>query len=162
QAERRFLENAAHQLRTPLAGMLAQLELLAADGAATGSDRVQAALACGQRLARTTQQLLALARSNATARARQGLETVSLPAAVEACVGSRLAAADRAAIDLGAQIEPAIVRGMTWLLEEALGNLTDNALAATPAGGSITLRCGHEAGRTFLEVVDNGAGIPVA
>ena len=79
QAERSFLENAAHQLRTPLAGMLAQLELLSVAGAELSSERVQAVLAGGRRLARTTHQLLSLARSDAATRAvsdlRSGLTT---------------------------------------------------------------------------------------
>src|SRR5690349_10292197 len=85
-----------------------------------------------------------------------------LPGIIEALVGSRLAAAVRAQVEIGAQIEPAQVRGVRWLLEEALGNLADNAIAATPPGGSVTLRCGNAAGRVFLEVSDTGVGIPAA
>jgi len=162
QAERAFLENAAHQLRTPLAGMLAQLELLAAREVTISPERVQAVLDSGRRLARTTQQLLALARSDAAARAAEKFHAVSLPAVVEACVSARLAFADRALVDLGAQLEPAEVRGIPWLIEEALGNLVDNAIAATPAGGSVTVRCGQSDGNAFLEVADTGVGIPPA
>jgi two-component system sensor histidine kinase TctE len=162
QAERAFLENAAHQLRTPLAGMLAQLELLAAREVTISHERVQAVLDGGRRLARTTQQLLALARSDAAARAAEKFRDVSLPDIVEACVSARLASADRAAVDLGAQLERAGVRGIPWLIEEALGNLVDNAIAATPAGGSVTVRCGEADGRAFLEVGDTGVGIPTA
>jgi two-component system sensor histidine kinase TctE len=162
QAERAFLENAAHQLRTPLAGMLAQLELLAAREVTISHERVQAVLDSGRRVARTTQQLLALARSDAAARAAEKFDDVSLPAVVEACVSARLAFADRAAVDLGAQLEPAQVRGIPWLIVEALGNLVDNAIAATPAGGSVTVRCGQADGNAFLEVADTGVGIPPA
>jgi two-component system, OmpR family, sensor histidine kinase TctE len=48
------------------------------------------------------------------------------------------------------------------MLEEALGNLADNAIAATPTGGSVTLRCGIAAGRAWLEVGDTAVGIPAA
>ena len=160
-AERSFIENAAHQLRTPLAGMLAHLELMAS-GDTPDLARAHAALEGARRLAHTTQQLLALARSDAAARAGSDIETLSLPGVVEACVESRLAAADAAGIDLGAQIDPVATRGLGWMLGEALGNLTDNAIAATPAGGSVTLRCGHERGCAFLEVSDTGIGIPPA
>jgi two-component system sensor histidine kinase TctE len=161
QAERSFLDNAAHQLRTPLAGILAQLELLSAAGAELSSERVQAVLAGGRRLARTTHQLLSLARSDAATRAVSEFDRVSLPAVVDACVTASLAAADHAGVDLGAQVDPAETRGVAWLIEEALANLADNAIAATPAGGSVTLRCGVTNGRSFLEVSDTGVGIPV-
>jgi two-component system sensor histidine kinase TctE len=160
QSERVFLENAAHQLRTPLAAMLAQLELLDADRAAPRSPNVQGALAAGRRLARTTQQLLALARSDAASRAAAEFEWVALPSVIESCVTSRLSAADGARVELGAQVEPAQVRGVRWLLEEALGNLADNAIAATPPGGSITLQCGMDGEQAWLEVLDTGVGIP--
>jgi two-component system sensor histidine kinase TctE len=162
QAERSFLENAAHQLRTPLAGMLAHLELLAADSATAAGERVRDILEGGHRLARTTHQLLALARSDTAARTRANLECVYLPSVVEAAVAPRLAAADRAQVEIGAQIEPAATRGVRWLLEEALGNLADNAIAATPPGGSITIRCGSSDEGAFFEVIDTGVGIPAA
>jgi len=160
QAERSFLENAAHQLRTPLAGMLAQLELLGAQGTAHDTERIRPILDSGRRLARTTRQLLALARSDAAARASAQFEEVRLADVVDDCVQSRLAAADAAGVELGAEIEPTVTRGVRWLLEEALGNLVDNAVAATPAGGSVTVGCGTSGGRVFLEVSDTGSGIP--
>jgi len=162
-AERSFLENAAHQLRTPLAGMLAHLELMAAGGSDVSNAQAQAALEGARRLARTTQQLLALARSDAASRTDLAVEDVSLPEVIRACVEMRLASADAADIDLGAELDSAaIARGRAWMLEEALGNLTDNAIVATPAGGSVTLRCGETAGRPWLEVNDTGVGIPGA
>jgi len=160
QAERSFLENAAHQLRTPLAGMLAHLELLAADSALDQRAHVEDILAGGRRLARTTHQLLALARSDSTQRTVASLDPVYLPDIIEAAIGPRLAAADRAQVEIGAQVEPAEVGGVRWLLEEAMSNLVDNALAATPPGGSVTLGCGRADGRAFLEVLDTGVGIP--
>jgi two-component system, OmpR family, sensor histidine kinase TctE len=161
-AERSFLENAAHQLRTPLAGMLAQLELMAVDGAAVENVQARTALEGARRLARTTQQLLALARSDAASRTKSVFEAVSLPQVIKTCAETRLASADATGIDLGAELAPATVDGMAWMLEEALGNLADNAIAATPNGGSVTLRCGMAERRAWLEVGDTGVGIPVA
>jgi two-component system sensor histidine kinase TctE len=65
-------------------------------------------------------------------------------------------------VDLGAELEPAMVSGIAWLLAEALTNLVDNAITYTPAGGSITVRCGRSLDGVFLEVVDTGVGIPAA
>jgi two-component system sensor histidine kinase TctE len=158
-AQRRFLESAAHQLRTPLTGVQAQLELLAAEGADTRLNRV---LDATRRLAHTTHQLLTLARSDEAANLNWDFASVDLAQLVESVVAQRFATADLAGIDLGAQIEPAQVRGVAWLLEEALGNLVNNAIAHTPSGGSVTVQCGNEHDAAFLEIVDTGIGIPVA
>ncbi len=124
------------------------------------ADRVQAVLEGGRRLAITTRQFLTLARSDAAARAAIHFEEVSLATVVGDCARTRLAAADQAGVELGAELEPAKVRGSCWLLEEALGNLVDNAIAATPPGGSVSLVCGVTDGRAFVEVRDTGVGIP--
>lgn len=160
-AQRRFLESAAHQLRTPLTGIQAQLELMAADEAdASKQQRLLAILDAARRLTHTTQQLLTLARSDEAANLRWDLVDVSLPIIVENIVADRLAAADRAGIDLGAEIYPACVRGVGWLLNEAIGNLANNAIAHSPGGAQVTVRCGVSRGQPFVEVTDSGIGIP--
>lgn len=57
---------------------------------------------------------------------------------------------------------PARTHGHGWLLRELLSNLVDNAIQYTPCGGTVTLRCGMEAGRAFLQVEDDGPGVPGA
>ncbi len=161
-AQRRFLESAAHQLRTPLAGVQAQLELLAAEATDSKREQLTRVLDATRQLAHTTHQLLALARSDQAANLNWDFTSVDLVDVVGSIVTQRLAAADLADIDLGARIEPARIRGVAWLLEEALGNLVNNAIAHTPAGGSVTVRCGSEHGAAFLEVTDTGIGIPPA
>ena len=52
--------------------------------------------------------------------------------------------------------------GHEWLLREALSNLVDNAVKYTPARGTVTIRCGRRGGIAFLEVEDDGPGIPAA
>jgi two-component system sensor histidine kinase TctE len=89
-------------------------------------------------------------------------EAVSLPQVIKTCAETRLASADAAGIDLGAELDAATTRGTGWMLEEALGNLADNAIAATPSEGSVTLRCGMAADCAWLEVGDTGVGIPSA
>ena len=160
-AQRRFLESAAHQLRTPLTGIQAQLELMVEDEAdAPKQQRLTLMLEAARRLAHTTQQLLTLARSDEAANLRWELEDVSLADIVENTVADRVAAADRAGIDLGAEISPATVKGVGWLLNEAVGNLANNAIAHSPAGTQVTVRCGMENEVPFVEVTDAGIGIP--
>ncbi len=162
-AQRHFLESAAHQLRTPLTGISVQLELMHADEPDTARrERLNAVLDAARRLTQTTQQLLTLARSDQAANLNWEFVPVDLRQLVEAVVTDRLASADRAGIDLGAHVEPASIPGVAWLLREALANLADNAIAYTPSGGSVTLHCGLREGARFLMVVDDGVGIPPA
>jgi two-component system sensor histidine kinase TctE len=135
-AERSFLDNAAHQLRTPLAGMLAHLELMAAGGAAIDGAQAQAALEGARRLARTTQQLLALARSDAASRSESLQEEISLPEVIKVCVKRGSHRPTPAASTRCGLLNLRFTRGSAWMLEEALGNLTDNAIAATPTGAA--------------------------
>jgi two-component system sensor histidine kinase TctE len=160
-AQRRFLESAAHQLRTPLTGIQAQLELMAADEAdVSKQQRLTFILDAARRLTHTTQQLLTLARSEEAANLRWEFAEVSLPLIVENIVADRLAAADLAGVDLGAEIAPASVKGVGWLLSEAVGNLANNAIAHSPSGAQVTVRCGTERGAPFIEVTDSGVGVP--
>jgi two-component system sensor histidine kinase TctE len=162
-AQRRFLESAAHQLRTPLTGITAQLELMSQEEPdAARRERLNAVLDGAQRLTHTTQQLLTLARSDEAANLNWEFAPVDLAALVESVITARLTSADLSGIDLGAQIEPASAHGVAWLLHEALSNLANNAIAYTPRGGCVTLHCGMHAGAPFLKVVDDGVGIPAA
>ena len=159
-SQRRFLESAAHQLRTPLTGIQAQLELMAEDERDNAKQqRLKLMLDAARRLTHTTQQLLALARSDEGANLQWEMTEVDLVPLAEAIVADRLAAADIAGVDLGGDIQPATIRGVGWLVSEALGNLANNALAYTPAGGLVTVRCGTLNGAPFVEVADSGTGI---
>jgi two-component system sensor histidine kinase TctE len=159
-AQRRFLESAAHQLRTPLTGIQAQLELMVEDETETAKkQRLAFILGAARRLAHTTQQLLTLARSDEAANLQWELADVSLVSIVENTVADRVVAAERAGIDLGAEIDAASVKGVGWLLSEAVGNLANNAIAHSPAGAQVTVRCGVYRGAPFVAVTDSGVGI---
>lgn len=163
EAQRRFIESAAHQLRTPLTGICAQLELMSNEERDPArQQRLLAVLDGARHLTRTTQQLLTLARSEEAANLHWERLAVDLPRLVEDVVTERIASADIAGIDLGAQIEPATVQGVKWLLAEALGNLVNNAIAYTPRDGVVTVHCGYKDGMPYLRVTDTGVGIPAA
>jgi two-component system sensor histidine kinase TctE len=160
EVQQSFLANAAHQLRTPLTGLQAQLELLIADERTDSIRERLAALRQGtQGMARTTHQLLTLARADPTANLRLHFTPVSLRLVIEQAVAVHLERAIAADIDLGVDIAPAVVVGSEWMLHELLANLLDNALIYTPRGGVITVCAATRAGVAVLEVEDNGPGI---
>ena len=155
---RRF--KASTSVRTS-AGIQAQLELLVAEESAPAKrSRLNLTLGATRRLSHTTQQLLALARSDHGASTHADFRSVDLAEVIESSVADHVNRAVSAEIDIGAELEPARVQGIAWLLGEAVNNLVDNAITYTPAGGSITVRCGTKGDTVFLEVIDTGVGIP--
>lgn len=163
QAQQHFLTNAAHQLRTPLTGLKAQLEVLADEtGDAAQQERIARLQDSVDRLAHTANQLLALARAEPSTHSPGDFAEVRLEHLIGTVADSMLDRAIARNIDLGAECEPAHVRGVLWLLHELLINLLDNAIRHTPDGGRITLRCGQHDGAPYLEVEDSGPGIPPA
>jgi two-component system sensor histidine kinase TctE len=163
QAQQHFLTNAAHQLRTPLTGLKAQLEVLASEtGDEAQQDRIARLHDSVDRLAHTANQLLALARAEPSANSPGNFTDVQLQVLIGTVADSMLDRAIARNIDLGAECQPARVHGVHWLLHELLINLVDNAIRHTPDGGRITLRCGLHDGAPYLEVEDSGPGVPPA
>ncbi|MGA8708121.1 MAG: sensor histidine kinase N-terminal domain-containing protein [Steroidobacteraceae bacterium] len=163
QSRQRFVADAAHQMRTPVAGLLAQLELLVADPAAAPLAPQLTAVQRGiQQLARSANQLLSLARAEPVAAMHDTFRPVALKPLVEELVERYVDRADKAGIDLGADAGAANVRGDAGLLEDLLENLVDNALKYAPSGGRVTVRSNVQGSTPFLEVEDDGPGIPEA
>jgi len=161
RAQQHFLANAAHQMRTPLAGMLIQLDLLITE---VGESRVRQDLVAlrrsAQNLAHTADQLLTLARADPAVHWADEFAPLDCGRLIEDVVAQNLDRALLKGIDLGAQIEPVRVDCVGWLIREVLTNLVDNAIRYVPVGGHVTVRCGANGGRAYLEVEDDGAGIP--
>jgi two-component system, OmpR family, sensor histidine kinase TctE len=101
-----------------------------------------------------------LARAEGVATLERDFVDIDLSALVGDVVAGYVDRALAKRIDVGAETRPARLRGVDWLLRELLGNLVDNALTYTPAGGVVTVRCGEVDGGAFLEVEDDGPGIP--
>jgi two-component system, OmpR family, sensor histidine kinase TctE len=161
RTQRQFVESATHQLRTPLAGIQAQLELLIGEEERPARrERLALMLGATRRLSHTTQQLLALARSEHATFAHADFQSVDLAGLAESCATDYVNGAIAADIDLGVELQPASVHGVAWLIAEAVGNLIDNAITYTPRGGSITVACGTRGDVAFVEVTDTGIGIP--
>jgi two-component system sensor histidine kinase TctE len=160
QNQRRFLANAAHQLRTPLAGLRAHTELALAqpmpEGCRAQLEQVHQATI---RTARLANQLLALARAEPGGGERPAHE-INLKTVVEGEADAWVHQALARDVDLGFELEPAPVRGDGFLLREAMANLVHNAIEYSQRGGRVTVRTGHNGMRSFIEVEDDGPGIP--
>jgi two-component system sensor histidine kinase TctE len=160
--QQRFLANAAHQLRTPLAGLQAHTELALAkplpEPARGELEHVHAATI---RTARLANQLLALARAEPGARG-DAAQQLDLKALIEGEADAWVHQALARDVDLGFDLAPASVRGDAFLLREALANLVHNGIEYSPRGGRVTVRTGERGGQAFAEVEDDGPGIPAA
>jgi two-component system sensor histidine kinase TctE len=170
ESQRRFVADAAHQLRTPLAGLQAQVEAWA-QAASTRSPQDSLALPTEQvvklrnatrRTSQLANQLLALSRADARGMQSQPQQRVDLKALCEDGLQRHLDAATSRRIDLGLDADPVQVMGHEWLLRELLSNVVDNAVKYTDEGGTVTIRCGRRGDQPFLEVEDDGPGVAPA
>jgi len=161
KSQQQFIANTAHQLRTPITGMQAQLDLLAADPAAAP---IQARLATLQQairqLGHSANQLLTLARADPAVNITEKRASVPLESIVREVVGRFVDRALAANIDLGCDVKPVTILADPSLIDDLLSNLVDNALKYTPAGGSVTVTVDERDGRALLAVEDTGPGIP--
>jgi two-component system heavy metal sensor histidine kinase CusS len=161
---RRFSADIAHELRTPMNNLRGETEV--ALGRARTPDEYREVLASSleecQKLTRLIDTLLFLARAESPEQ-HLDREAVILGAELEIVSHFYAPMADEAGIHLSvAAGEPATVRGDRTLLQRAIGNLVENALAHTPSGGRIVLsmaRCGDQ---VDVAVADSGQGIPSA
>jgi signal transduction histidine kinase len=156
-AQRAFVADASHQLRTPLTALRLRLESLAAGQSAPGEE-IAAVLSEVERLSRLVTGLLRLARAE---------EAQSSPEVVDVTevLASRGEAWQSVAEEQGVRLTwpsegPHLALVVAEDLEQVLDNLLDNALAVAPAGTSVHLWADKEDGWVALHVVDEGPGMP--
>jgi two-component system sensor histidine kinase TctE len=158
QKEKRFLNDAAHQLRTPLAGLIAQTELALHESQEPAvRERLEKVLSAARRSAHLVHQLLQLARSEASVE-MQPLDLAALAREVARDWAGRALALGT---DLGYEgDEQRIVQGQPLLLREALNNLIDNALHYAGPGATVTVHVSAGPnGWAELVVEDDGPGV---
>jgi signal transduction histidine kinase len=158
--QRNLVADAAHELRTPIAALRLQLQLLerATDGAQRQAaiSELRSGIARAQHL---TEQLLQLSRVGPDAPASE-LRPVALAPLVRAVVSEFSARAEQQTVDLGAVVSDAPeVAADAQQLAVLLNNLVDNALQHTPAGGKVDVQVGLEGDQPWLAVADSGPGI---
>jgi two-component system OmpR family sensor kinase len=166
QAQRTFVADAAHELRTPLAALKLQIQGAIGDGSLQ-VDSAALAKIDGRlnRLIHLAQQLLSMAREDAAREA--AIAPMSLRALCESRVGDFSLLAEAKSIDLGLELEPPddefdafTIMGDMHAIAVLLNNLVDNAIRHTPPGGRVDVTLRREANGIALTVLDNGPGIP--
>jgi two-component system, OmpR family, sensor histidine kinase TctE len=162
-AQQRFIANAAHQLRTPLATLQVQTErALRETNPERHGEALMHVLKAVTRMRHLTQQLLTLTRSDPSAASMLKMADIDLAELARDELERWADTAVERSIDLGydGPENGAAVRGEQQLLRELIGNLVDNAIRYGRAGGQVTL--GVHANPTTIFVQDNGPGIAAA
>ena len=161
RAQQQFVANAAHQLRTPLAGLRMQAEYGLQQREPAEWRRVLTTLKFAtERTAHLANQLLTLARTESGTLPPESVRPLDLRTVAERVTEEGMPRVIARRIDLGLELEAAPVRGDELLIGELLSNLFDNAITYAREGGRITIRTRTEADSAVLEVEDDGPGIP--
>ena len=159
--QRSFIADAAHELRTPLTAVRLQTQI--AERAKTDAERTSAFVQLKdgiERASRLVQQLLILARTEPDALERP-YASVSLLDVARQVIVEQAPSAEQKRVDLGLSEGPdARVTGDAETLRILVGNLVDNAIRYTPAGGAVDVSIVEEPKEVLLLVADTGPGIP--
>jgi len=159
--QRRFIADAAHELRSPLTALSIQAQNLThAESLEVMRERVIPLQNGIERARHLTEQLLSLARTQA---GTMGDSTVNVSAMARELIAEYLPLAETRHIDLGLdEIAPLSLRAEPDALRLIIRKALENSLKYTPEGGEVTLRLYTDGTDAVIEIVDNGQGIPVS
>lgn len=165
-AQKNFVADAAHELRTPLAALKLQVQALRRAGDEVSRDTAILRLNAGiDRATRLIEQLLVLARQQSGTHAQADAQPVDLIATTKAVVAEMAPLAESKQIEIGVAIhgnDQARVTGQPDALRILMRNLMDNAIKYTPASGAIHVTVDSQGGATRVTVEDSGPGIAPA
>ncbi|MGH8446745.1 MAG: sensor histidine kinase [Solimonas sp.] len=161
RTQQSFLADVAHQLRTPLAGLVTQLAAARQHARSAELERsLHLMQGTADRTVRLANQLLALARAEFTGFHSERLLPLDLQALIQQNIDAWVWLCDAKRIEPHFELASAPVRGDEFLLRELLDNLVNNAVQYTPPGGRVTIGCRREAGTSIVYIEDSGTGIP--
>lgn len=164
-AQQRFIADAAHQMRTPLAGLKTQAQLALRDPEPKQLHASLELISVGvDRASRLINQLLTLARTEGSDQGQHKQEAMDFNELMREITEDWFVRALDRGIDFGLEpsLGPAMIQGNAFLLREMSNNLIDNALRYTPVGGTVTIRLTAHGDFIIFEVEDNGIGISAA
>ena len=164
-AQRRFIADAAHQLRTPLAGIKTQTELALRNSRSQDLEATLRQLhTATENTTRLVNQLLSLARAEPGEKREHATQPLDLATLARETTMEWVPRAIERDIDLGfdAPDAAATIDGNAFLLKEMINNVLDNALRYTQRGGQVTVRVAPDTSVIKLAVEDTGPGIPPA
>lgn len=163
ESQQVFVQNAAHQLRTPFTLLQTQISFAQrASDEATRRESLAAIRRTVQQSVRLVHQLLALSAAQAQAHAERPARATALHEVAQQVLEALSALAESKGIDLGLEeaLPQAHVNTNPVALREMLMNLVDNAIRYTQPGGMVTIHITQSGGCVVLRVEDNGPGIP--
>ena len=158
--QQRFVQDAAHELRTPLAALVLQAERLRARLGSASYEELDRLESGVQRLHRLVSQLLKLARQESSALQPEPT-VIDIRAVLKDAVAELFPLADQRRIDLGFHV-PDTCMACTDAsdLRSLFDNLLDNALRYTPEGGSVDVMLAPSGDEVIIDIADSGPGIP--
>lgn len=160
QSERRFIADAAHELRTPLAALMAHAQLaLRAESPETAREALLKLIAGVERGARLSEQLLDSARLDAR-KSADPAQRVDLHEIVGVVAHEFEVMAAQRGQGLSVETQPCTIDGHVDDLGILIRNLLDNAIRYAGQGARIAVRCHTEGARAILSISDNGPGVP--
>ena len=162
--QRRFVQDAAHELRTPITAVSLQLENLRGDFAAGAPAQRFAQLEAGVlRAQRLVDQLLRLSRQESAPESTRS--PVNVHQVLHESINTLITLADQRGIDLGLEtsgvpVEAAMLSCSSADLRSVVDNMIENALRYSPEGAVVDVRVLSQQGKLAIEVADTGPGIP--
>jgi len=165
KVQRQFLDDASHQLRTPLAILKTQVSYALREH---DIQEMRSALLAMQegidQATRMTNQMLSLAKTQDVihAESNPSQDVIHVNETVQQVVRHVYPMARLKHIDLGAELsdKDLVVLGHDWMIREAITNLLDNAVCYSPEFSLVTILTGDRDGQVFVRVQDSGPGIP--
>lgn len=159
-SHRRFIADAAHQLRTPLASLSGQIEVALQAPPENVEALLHRLLLTTRRTSHLANQLLSLARLEHTEQSMYESASVELDRIISDTAADFVTLAARKDIELDFDLQPCRIQGSPLMLRELLANLLDNAVRYTPQGGKVSVTLQAQDGTISLCVKDSGCGVP--
>ncbi len=159
-SQRRFLADTSHDLRTPLAVIRSNVDVVASDESATVDDWREVGSIVNRNAKKMSEMIDGLLAAARLQTGKAQAVTFDLATIVEAKVAEYEKVAEAAGVRVEAVVTPAIVDGVVVSLDRAMSNLLDNALGVSRTGDTIRVGCGVREGWAWLAIEDQGPGLP--